>query len=116
MNIGLIGAGAIANFLLQELNEREQKGLSIQSMYVRDQQKYAVLAERFGVTLYTDLAAFLSSNIDVVVEAATIEAVQELVPAVLKRKPVVLISIGALADEQLLQELNTLSLEHHHAI
>ena len=116
MNIGLIGAGAIANFLLQELNEREQKGLCIQSMYVRDQQKYAVLAERFGVTLYTDLAAFLSSNIDVVVEAATIEAVQELVPAVLKRKPVVLISIGALADEQLLQELNTLSLEHHHAI
>ena len=43
MNIGLIGAGAIANFLLQELNEREQKGLSIQSIYVRDKEKYAVL-------------------------------------------------------------------------
>ena len=105
MNIGLIGAGAIANFLLQELNEREQKGLSIQSVYVRDKEKYAMLTERFGVTLYTDLEAFLTSNIDLVVEAATIEAVQELVPAVLKRKPVVLISIGALADEQLLQQL-----------
>ena len=116
MNIGLIGAGAIANFLLQELNEREQKGLSIQSIYVRDKEKYAMLTERFGVTLYTDLEEFLTSNIDLVVEAATIEAAQELVPAILERKPVVLISIGALADEQLLQKLNTLVIEHRHAI
>ena len=116
MNIGLIGAGAIANFLLQQLNESEQKALCIQSVYVRDKEKYAVLAERFGVTLHTDLDAFLASNIDVVVEAATIEAVRELVPAILKRKPVVLISVGALADEQLLQQLNMLAIEHRHAV
>ncbi len=116
MNIGLIGAGAIANFLLQQLNESEQKALCIQSVYVRDKEKYAVLVERFGVTLYTDFNAFLASNIDIVVEAATIEAVRELVPAILKQKPVVLISIGALADEELLQQLNTLAIEHRHAL
>lgn len=116
MNIGLIGAGAIAHFLLQELNEREQKGLWVQSVYVREKETYTALEERFGVTLYTDLEAFLLSNIDLVVEAATIEAVRELVPTILKQKPVVLISIGALADEQLLQQLTTLSGAYHHAI
>lgn len=116
MNIGLIGAGAIAHFLLQELNEREQKGLWVQSVYVREKETYTALEERFGVTLYTDLEAFLLSNIDLVVEAATIEAVRELVPTILKQKPVVLISIGALADEQLLQQLTTLSGAYHHTI
>lgn len=116
MNIGLIGAGAIAHFLLQQLNESEQKGFCIQSVYVRDKEKYAALVDRFGVTLYTDLDAFLASNIEIVVEAATIEAVRELVPTILKRKPVVLISIGALADEQLLQQLNTLATAHRHAL
>lgn len=116
MNIGLIGAGAIAIFLLEQLNENKQKALRIQSVYVRDQEKYAVLEEKFGVTLYTDLDAFLASNIDIVVEAATIEAVRTLVPSILKRKPVVLISIGALADEELLQQLNSLAVEHRHTI
>lgn len=113
VNIGLIGAGAIANFLLQQLGGKQQNGICINSVYVRNKEKYEMLEQRFGLTLYTDLDAFLASNIDIVVEAATIEAVQALVPTILKQKPVVLISIGALADEQLFQQLNELAIQYN---
>ena len=114
MNIGLIGAGAIANFLLQQLNEKQQSDLRISSIYVRNKEKYEELEHQFGITLFTELDAFLESDIDLVVEAATIEAVQALMPTILKQKPVVLISIGALADEQLLQQLNELAIQYKH--
>lgn len=116
MNIGLIGAGAIANFLLQHLNENKQNHLHIKSIYVRNKEKYEVLEQQFGITLYTDLHAFLASNIDLVVEAATIEAVKALAPIIIQHKPIILISIGALADEQLLQDVTALATQYNQAI
>lgn len=113
MNIGLIGAGAITHFLLHELEGNKQGPLQIKSIYVRNKEKYKMLEQQFGIILYTDLDAFLASNIDIVVEAATIEVVQAFVPTILKQKPVVLISIGALADEQLLQHLYDIAIEYN---
>lgn len=109
MNIGLIGAGAIAHFLLEELNQKQQKNLHIKSIFVRDKKKYQLLEADFGVELFTDLEAFLDSEIDLVVEAADINAVKALVPTVIKRKDVVLISVGVLADEGLLAEIRYLT-------
>lgn len=116
MNIGLIGAGAIAHFLLEEMNEKQQDNLSITSVFVRDLKKYPMLESSFGVTLYTDLEAFLDSEIDIVVEAANIEAVKTLLPTAIKKKDVVIISVGALAEEQLLTELNNLANEYKNRI
>lgn len=116
MNIGLIGAGAIANFLLQQLAENKEDSLQIKSVYVRNKEKYRALEQQFAITLYSDLEAFLASNIDLVVEAATIEAVQQFVPTIIKHKPVVLISIGALADERLAQHLYDLATAHNHKL
>ena len=105
MNIGLIGAGAIGRFLLNEINEKQLNGFRIESVLVRDLEKYRVLEEEYGVQLFTDLHEFLDSNIDIVVEAADIEAVKKLMPTVVQRKNVVLISIGALADTELLSNI-----------
>ncbi|MGM8216425.1 aspartate dehydrogenase [Bacillaceae bacterium W0354] len=106
MNIGLIGAGAIANYLLKEVNNNKLGNLRINSILVRDKEKYEQLESSFGVKLFTSIDQFLDSDIDIVVEAANIEAVKELIPTVVKRKAVVLISIGALADEVLLKDLS----------
>lgn len=111
MKIGLIGAGAIAHFLLEEINEKRQENLRITSVFVRDRGKHHLLESNYGVKLYTEIDAFLDSEIDIVVEAANIEAVHSLLPAAIRRKDVVLISIGALVDEELLAELNTLANE-----
>lgn len=114
MNIGIIGAGAIAHFLLQKLNDRQD--INIKSIFVRDKEKYQSLQSNFQVTLFTDLDAFLDSDIDIVVEAADIHAVKSIIPSVIKRKAVVLISIGALADVELLEEISHLSNEYKHEI
>jgi len=106
MNIGIIGAGAIANFLLKEINEKKQENLKISSLYVRNKEKYAHLESQFGVKLFNDIEDFLNSDVEIVVEAAKLEAVNALIPTVLKKKDTVLISVGALADENLLNEIN----------
>jgi aspartate dehydrogenase len=112
MNIGLIGAGAIANFLLEKINYNQHGILRIKSAFVRNKERYRLLESKFGVTLYSDLDEFLDSEIDIVVEAANIDAVKTLLPSVIKAKDVVLISVGALADEALLTEISTLANEY----
>ena len=105
MNIGIIGGGSIASFLLKEINHNQVPGLYVQSIYIRDEEKYSALTKNYGIELYSDLSQFLASDIDIVVEAANVQAVHELVPAVLKKKDVILISIGALSEEVLYQKI-----------
>lgn len=105
MNIGLIGAGAIGRFLLNEINEKQLNTFRIRSVFVKDQAKYRELQEQYGVQLYTNLNKFLDSEIDIVLEAADIEAVKHLLPTVMQRKDVVLISVGAFADTNFLHEI-----------
>lgn len=107
MKIGIIGAGAISQFLIQEL--KAQPNIQVTSLLVRNQEKYKELARTNQLALYTNIAAFLQSDVDIVVEAATIEAVREIVPTILAEKPVVLISVGALVDEHLLTKLVTIT-------
>lgn len=116
MNIGLIGAGAIARFLLEEVNLGQQDNMKITSIYVRNREKYQELEAEFGITLYTDLKAFLDAEIDIVVEAANVETVKTLLPDVVRKKDTVIISVGALADEELRTELEHLAETHQHVI
>lgn len=114
MNIGLIGAGAIAQFLLKEINQHQS--IQIKSIFVRNKEKYRSLETEFDVKLFTNLEEFLNSNIDIVVEVANIDAVKTLVPSVIKKKDVVLISVGALADETLLSEISHLAYQYKKSI
>jgi aspartate dehydrogenase len=116
MNIGVIGAGAVATFLLKEINQNQLAELQIKSILVRNTEKYRLLESKFGVKLFTDLNSFLDSEIDIVVEAANIHAVKTLLPSVIKKKDVVLISVGALADEALLNEISNLVKEHKYTV
>src|SRR5699024_8831061 len=109
MNIGIVGAGAIANFLMKEFNQNETGEMRIKSVFVRNRVKYQELEHQFDVKLFDRLDAFLESGIDLVVEAANIAAVHELLQQILPKKDVVLISIGALADTDFLRELTDLA-------
>lgn len=108
MRIGVIGGGAIATFLLDEIEKHPEEDVCIRSVFVRNREKYIHL-EAYGVTLYTDLTEFLKSPIDLVVEAATVELVPIVIPTVLTEKDVILISIGALVDETFLQQLEKIA-------
>ncbi len=115
LNIGLIGGGAIATFLLEEIEQKGIKGIYIRSVLVRDKKKYAHL-EQYGIDLYTDIDLFVDSSVDLVVEAATVEAVEATIPIVLERKDVILISIGALVDEVFLRELKQIASDSKRSI
>src|SRR5699024_3542395 len=84
--------------------------------FVRDEAKYSHLIDEYKIDLYTDLQTFLDSDIDVVVEAANIEAVQKYIPEALKQKDVVIISIGALADDAFLSEITAIAEKHQQAV
>ena len=116
MDIGIIGAGAIANVMMERINHDRHENLKIKSVFVRNEEKYQHLEEEFGITLYTDLEAFLSSDIDIVVEAANGEVVKSHMPEVLKHKDAMLISVGALADGALVAELMQIAKHHDHTL
>lgn len=98
MRVGIIGGGAICRYVLERANEEKQQSFTVTSVVVRDVEKYAELAETYDVLLFDDLTQFLRSDIDVVVEATTIEAAREYVPTALTTHDVVVISIGAFND------------------
>lgn len=103
MNIGLVGSGAIGQYLLRNINGNSNRDFKITSVLVRNRDKYKHLENQYNIELFTDLNAFLSADTDIVVEAANVETSKELLPDIIKVKDVMLISIGALADESLLK-------------
>ncbi|MER2000899.1 MAG: aspartate dehydrogenase [Lysinibacillus sp.] len=116
MNIGIIGAGAVAKFLLEQLNGGKTELGTVKALLVRNKEKYKELEEQYHIQLYTDVELFLATDIDLVVEAAELEAVKTLVPTIVRQKPVVLISIGALAEGELLTELQQLAQQHQQRV
>lgn len=107
MRIGLIGGGNIGKFLLQSINiDGLLPGGKIVGLYTRNQQSAEQLAAQFDIENYSDIQSLIQSNIDLVVEAATIEVVKDNAAAILKSgKDLVLSSVGALADVNFYQNL-----------
>ena len=102
MKIGLIGAGAIGQYLLKYINGKHHEKMEITSVLVRDFDKYAHLQKEYRVKLYTDLDEFIDSEVDIIVEAANVSVAVDLLPKIIKCKEVMLISVGALANQETL--------------
>ncbi|MFI8493677.1 aspartate dehydrogenase [Peribacillus butanolivorans] len=100
MKLGLIGCGNIGKFLLQAINKDGLlPGGKIVSIYARREEIAAQLVEEFGTQSYSDVDSLLNSDVDLVIEAATIEAAEEYALKVIKSgKNLLLSSIGVMAD------------------
>lgn len=103
MKIGLIGAGAIGQYLLKYINDKQHDKIVITNILVRNFEKYKHLENDYDVSIHTDLNEFMDSNIDIVVEAANVSVATEMLPKLIKRKDVMLISVGALANDEILK-------------
>ncbi|TCP31710.1 aspartate dehydrogenase [Scopulibacillus darangshiensis] len=111
MKIGLIGCGNIGKFLLQSLNcDGFLPDSRIETVYMRKKQSFKELSERYGSHFCDDFGDFLQSDIDLVIEAATIQAVRLYARTVIEHgKDLLIISVGALADNGLFKQLKQLS-------
>ncbi|WP_240374045.1 aspartate dehydrogenase [Bacillus piscicola] len=115
MHIGIIGTGNIASFLLEAINGNPElkEEMQICSLYGRNEKVGAELAAAYHIDFYTDIDEFLDSSIEVVAEAATVQAVKAVAPHVLKAgKDLLLSSVGALSDPAFYSEARTLAGEN----
>ncbi|MDM5223112.1 aspartate dehydrogenase [Peribacillus sp. NJ11] len=108
MKLGLIGCGNIGKFLLQAINnDGLLPGGKIVSIYARSEEIAAQLAEDFRTQPYSDVDELLKSDVDLVIEAATIEAAEEYSLKVLKSgRNLLLSSIGVMANAAFEEQSN----------
>ncbi|PAL08131.1 aspartate dehydrogenase [Peribacillus simplex] len=108
MKLGLIGCGNIGKFLLQAINnDGLLPGGRIVAIYARRKEIAAHLAEEFRTQPYNDVDELLKSDVDLVIEAATIEAAEEYALKVLKSgKDLLLSSIGVMANSVFEEQSN----------
>lgn len=96
MKIGLIGMGNIGMFLAKNLRQ--------EIIWVCDVRKAGARKRLGGLGIKAEVVAKPKPGVGLVVEAASQEAVEMLVPA-LKFADVLILSVGALRDEKLLAQL-----------
>ena len=114
MRIGLLGGGVIARLFLEHLSVGEPADAEVVALAGRgDASRGKMLAREFGVPFVVGTDALVAARPDVVVEAASHEAVREHAEILLSRGiAVIVLSGGALADDELRRRLERAAALH----
>ncbi|WP_033543240.1 aspartate dehydrogenase [Planococcus sp. CAU13] len=110
MNIGIIGTGNIASYLLEQVNMKRMAEGKVLAIFGRNQEAGVRLSEKYDADFFTDLPRFLEQPMDIIVEASTVEAAAlYLEEVVANKKDLVVSSIGVFKDADFLKRLKTLA-------
>lgn len=107
MRVGIIGGGTIARLFLEHIKRGELGDAKVVALVGRgDASRGEALAQEYGVAFVTDVGGLAAERPDVVVEAASHEAVRDYAePLLVKGIAVILLSAGALCDDVLRERL-----------
>lgn len=101
MKIGLLGCGNIGQILA-----KHDAGRRIVAVWDQVPEYATRVSEMTGARVCPDSDAFLADDFDILLEAASVEAVEEYCePALEAGKDLIILSVGALADEGLRKRL-----------
>lgn len=101
IHVGLLGCGNIGRIIA-----KGQDNFKITAVYDTAQEKADAFGKEFSAVAHTDFSAFLSEPCDVIVEAASVAAARSHAKAVLEAgKDIIIMSVGALADEEFKADL-----------
>jgi aspartate dehydrogenase len=105
LRVGLLGGGTIGRLVLEQAKRGRLPGIEFVGVGGRGpQSRGAGLAREYGLPYAADRAALTALSPQVVLEAASHEAVREhLVPLLERNISVVVLSAGALVDDSLRQ-------------
>jgi aspartate dehydrogenase len=114
MRVALIGGGTIARLILERIGAGELPAAQVVGVVGRSEaSRGKPLAMTFGVPFVVGLDALLAGRPDVVIEAASHEAVRAFGPALLAAgKALIVLSAGALADDALRETLERTAAAH----
>ncbi|MBI3615989.1 MAG: DUF108 domain-containing protein [Candidatus Omnitrophica bacterium] len=112
ITIGLVGCGTIGSRLAEEIQTRFRGAARLIGIYDHRPEAAAVLSRRFRPSLLILPPEKLISRCQLLIEAASIQAVRQLLPLVIRRRRSVLImSTGALLQHpELLRRAIALSI------
>ncbi len=114
MRIGILGCGFIGTTIGGAMEHREEVGEI--NLIDRDFERTQDLAQRLSkaqIFGFEDMEGFIKRS-DLVVEAASQDVVEEIGPMILGAgKDLLIISVGALVDDRLWNELKTLAGENN---
>ncbi len=115
MRIGIIGGGAIARLVLEHLAGGALGDMQVAAICGRSgRSRGKALAGEFKVPFVIELDALVAAGAEVVVEAASHDAVREYGEPVLARGiSFVALSGGALCDDALRERLERAAAQHH---
>jgi aspartate dehydrogenase len=114
MRVGLIGGGTIARLVLEHIRRGDLGEASVVALAGRGAaSRGRTLAAEYGVPFVTGLNALIETHPDVVVEAASHEAVREYGAPLLSRGiAFIVLSGGALCDDALRESLESAARAH----
>lgn len=103
MRVGIIGGGTIARLVLEHVRAGELGDTQVVAILARSASARSLrLVQEFGVPLVTSLDALIEQRLDVVVEAASHEAVRVYAETLLASGiGIIVLSAGALCDDAL---------------
>lgn len=106
MRIGMIGAGAIGTVIARHIASNDE--LELAAVLDLDEQALARMKRLDSNTVcITDFDDFLEQDVDLYIEAASQDAVREYGDRLLDKEDLMIMSIGALADDELKDRLYT---------
>ncbi|MCS3900381.1 aspartate dehydrogenase [Methanococcus voltae] len=110
LKIGIVGCGAIASLICKALETERVKKAEVISLYDTNYEKSSEIAKKTNSKSYETLEDFLNSDIDLVVECASVNAVNDVATKSLtSSKDVIIMSVGALVDKDLFIKLHDLA-------
>lgn len=114
MRVGIIGGGTIARLLLEHMQSGDLGAIEVVAIVGRSPaSRGKALAAEFGVPFVTDAGALLARKPEVVMEAASHEAVHAYGPRLLSSGvTLIVLSGGALADDALRATLERAAAQH----
>lgn len=115
MRVGILGGGVIARLFLEQVRDGSMEGTDVVAVAGRsDTSRGKALAREFAVPYVVGAQKLVAAQPQVVIEAASHEAVREHVELLLSNGvAVIVLSGGALCDDALRERLERASKEHH---
>ena len=111
MRIGIVGCGTIGSFVYDSLLEEQTSQVTF--VFDKDKNK----TECLKTSLVIDsLEAYEERKADLVVEAAGQEAVKEIAPLILTKTDLLVVSVGAFADETFLEDMARIARKNNTSI